>query len=99
MRFSSPILDLSVDTSQYQFKPIGIDPVQVQGKVQESLQYAFASSGIIDYNRLGQAVYQAQSQAMQENPVQFGDDQIFNSARRAQQRFLRRTGKIGWSGI
>lgn len=99
MRFSSPILDLSIDTSQYQFKPTGIDPVQVQGKVQESLQYAFASSGIIDYNRLGQAVYQAQSQAMQENPVQLGDDQIFNSARRAQQRFLRRTGKIGWSGI
>lgn len=97
--YQKPALDLSIDTSQYQFKPIGIDPVQVQGKVQESLQYAFASSGIIDYNRLGQAVYQAQSQAMQENPVQFGDDQIFNSARRAQQRFLKRTGKIGWSGI
>lgn len=99
MDFSLPQVDVSIDTSKYQFKPVSLNAGQMGGKIQEELEYALSSGGIIDYNRLGQAVYQAQSQAMQENPVQIGDNEIFQSARRAQQKFRRRTGKIGWAGI
>lgn len=99
IRFNAPQLDLSVDTSQYKVEPIKIDSAKVSGQVQEAIQYAFTADGIIDYDRLGQAVYQAQSQAMKENPVQIGDDDIFRSAQRGQTRYQRRTNKIGWAGI
>lgn len=92
-------LDLGIDTSQYQFKPSKINTSEVTGEVQEAIQYAFRAEGIIDYNRLGDAVYQAQSQAMKENPVQIGDDDVFRAAQRAQRREYRRTFKTGWAGI
>lgn len=94
-----PAIDVSIDTSKYQFKPVSLNAGQMSGKIQEELEYALSSGGIIDYNRLGQAVYQAQSQVAKENPVQIGDDDIFRSARRAQQRFHRRTGKTGIAGL
>lgn len=98
-RFSMPILDLDVDTSKYQFQPAKINAAEVTGKVQEAIQYAFTAGGIIDYNRLGEAVYQAQSQAMKENPVKIGDKDIFTAAQRQQRREYRRTFKTGWAGI
>lgn len=58
-----------------------------------------ALSKAIDYNKLGEAVYQAQSQAMKENPVQIGDKDIFSAAQRQQRREYRRTLKTGWAGI
>ncbi len=99
IRFNAPQLDLSVDTSQYKVEPIKIDSAKVSGQVQEAIQYAFTADGIIDYDRLGQAVYQAQSQAMKENPVQIGDKDIFSAAQRQQRREYRRTFKTGWAGI
>lgn len=98
-RFSMPVLDLDVDTSKYQFQPAKINAAEVTGKVQEAIQYAFTAGGIIDYNRLGEAVYQAQSQAMQENPVQIGDKDIFSATQRQQRREWKRTHKTGWAGI
>lgn len=96
----APSLDLSVDTSKYQFNPMSVNTGKLQSEMQQSLDYMFgASGGIIDYNRLGEAVYQAQSQAMQENPVQIGDDDVFRSAQRAQTRYQKRTNRIGWAGI
>lgn len=97
--FQIPKIDVSIDRSKYQFTPTPINTGKLQTEIQESLSYMFGADGFIDYNRLGDAVYQAQSQALQENPVQIGDNEIFQSARRAQQKFRRRTGKIGWAGI
>ena len=59
----------------------------------------FAAGGFIDYDRLGEAVYRAQSQAMKENPVQIGDKDVFSAAQRQQRREYRRTFKTGWAGI
>lgn len=92
-RFSIPAFDLSVDTSQYQIKPPQISATEVTGEVQEAIQYAFTAGGIIDYNRLGEAVYQAQSQAMKENPLVIGDKDIFDANVRETRRFGQRTKK------
>ena len=97
--FSMPQIDVSVDRSKYQFSPTPINTGKLQTEMQESLSYMFGADGFIDYNRLGDAVYQAQSQALQENPVQIGDDDIFKATQRGQRRSYRRTGKIGFAGI
>lgn len=99
-RMSMPVVDLSVDTSKYQFNPMSVNTGKLQSEIQQSLDYMFgASGGIIDYNRLGEAVYQAQSQAMQENPVQIGDEDVFKATQRAQKREYKRTFRTGWAGI
>lgn len=98
-RMGNVKIDIMPDVSKYQFKPASINPDKVLGQVREALDYTFASGGFIDYDRLGQAVYEAQSQAMQENPVQIGDNDIYSATRRAQSREFKRTGKIGWAGI
>lgn len=88
------------DVGRYKFTSDYQNPANIQRQVQESLNYAFsAGGGLIDYNRLGEAVYQAQSQVARENPVKIGDDEIFRSTQRAQRREFRRTGKIGFAGI
>lgn len=91
--------DFSVDTSKFNYTQPKLDPVQVTSDVQEAIDYAFTAGGIIDYNRLGNAVYQAQTQAMKENPVKIGDKDIFTAAQRQQRREYRRTFKTGWAGI
>lgn len=98
-QISIPAIDLSVDTSKYQFKPMNINAGKLQAEMQQSLDYMFEAGNFIDYERLGEAVYQAQTQAMKENPVQIGDDDVFKSAQRGQIRYQRRTNKIGWAGI
>ena len=99
-RFSIPTFDLSVDTSKYQYKPMNFNSGKIQAEMQHSLNYMFgADGGFINYDRLGEAVYQAQSQAMKENPVQIGDEDVFKAAQRAQRREYRRTFKTGWAGI
>lgn len=52
--------------------------------------------GIIDYEKLGEAVYKAQCRALQENPVTIGDDDVFNASRRAQAQYYRRTKTPGY---
>ena len=54
------------------------------GRVREALDYTFASGGFIDCDRLGQAVYETQSQAMQENPMQIGENDIYSAICRVQ---------------
>lgn len=98
-KIKTPVLDLSVDTSKYQVQPPKINPAEISGQVQEAVKYAFTVGGLIDYNRLGEAVYQGQSQAMQENPVQIGDKDIYSATKRQQQREWRRTHRVGWAGI
>ena len=100
LKIQAPKLDLSIYTSKYRFQPANIDADKIQGEVRESLDYLFSEdAGIIDYDRLGEAVYQAQVQAMKENPVQIGDDDIFKSAQRGQGRYFKRTHKTGFAGI
>ena len=98
-QISIPIVDLSVDTSKYQVQPPKINPSEISGQVQEAVKYAFTVGGLIDYNRLGEAVYQGQSQAMQENPVKIGDKDIYSATKRQQQREWRRTHRVGLAGI
>ena len=88
-----PSLDLDVDTSKYKFQPAKINAAEVTGKVQEAIQYAFTAGGIIDYNRLGEAVYQAQSQVAKENPLRIGDKDVFDANVRETKRFGNRTHK------
>lgn len=94
-----PTIDVSVDTSKYKFNPPSINGGKISGQIQEELDYMFAAGGFIDYDRLGEAVYRAQSQAMKENPVQIGDKDVFSAAQRQQRREYRRTFKTGWAGI
>lgn len=88
-----PALDLSVDTSRFKYQPAKIDIGKATGQIREAIDYTFASGGIIDYNRLGQAVYQAQTQAMKENPLKIGDRDIFDANVRETRRFGARTHK------
>lgn len=92
-RFEMPVLDLSVDTSQFKYQPVKIDIAKATGQIREAIDYTFASGGIIDYKRLGQAVYQAQTQAMKENPLKIGDRDIFDANVRETRRFGARTHK------
>lgn len=80
-------LDVSLDFSQSDFK------TELTAELQGAL------SGIIDYDRLGEAVYRAQSRAMQENPTVIGDDDVFNASRRGQERYFTRNKRTGWRGI
>lgn len=98
-RITMPKVNILPDASNLQFKPTKINAAEITGKVQEVLEYAISASGLIDYNRLGQAVYEAQSQAMQENPVQIGDEDVFRATQRAQRREFKRTNNTGWAGI
>lgn len=91
-----PSVDISVDTSKYQFKPASIDTGKINGQIKEELSYLFGSDGLIDYDRLGEAMYEAQDRAMKENPLQVGDDQIFGSVQKSVKRFGRQTGKNPW---
>ena len=88
-----PTLGITLDTSQYRLKPAKINATEVTGEVQEAIRYAFTTGGVIDYNRLGEAVYQAQSQAMKENPLRIGDKDIFDANVRETKRFGNRTHK------
>lgn len=54
---------------------------------------------IIDYDKLGEAVYRAQSRAMQENPTVIGDSDIYNATCRGVAQRYNRTGKTGFKGI
>lgn len=95
IRFEMPVVDMSVDTS-------GLDPKTMDfgtAKLTKEMDFSFDSSGFMDYNLLGQAVYQAQSQAMKENPVQIGDQEVFKAAQRGQRREYQRTFKTGWAGV
>lgn len=56
-------------------------------------------AGIIDYDKLGEAVYKAQSRAMQENPTVIGDSDIYNATRRGVSKHFAQTGKTGFKGI
>lgn len=56
-------------------------------------------AGIIDYDKLGDAVYRAQSRAMQENPTVIGDSDIYNATCRGVAQRYNRTGKTGFKGI
>lgn len=56
-------------------------------------------AGIIDYDRLGEAVYKAQSRALQENPTVIGDSDIYNATRRGVSKHFAQTGKTGFKGI
>lgn len=76
---------LAFDNNQYNLKA-GI-----------STELQAALSGIIDYERLGEAVYEAQSKAMQENPQKIGDEDVFNAARRAQIKHYKRTNSPGFA--
>lgn len=93
-RISMPRVDILPDVSKYQFKPAKINVGEMTGKIREAIDYTFASGGFIDYDRLGQAVYEAQSQAMRENPVKIGDRDIFDANTRETIRYGKRTGKM-----
>lgn len=56
-------------------------------------------AGIIDYDKLGEAVYKAQSRALQENPTVIGDSDIYNATRRGVSKHFAQTGKTGFKGI
>lgn len=56
-------------------------------------------AGIIDYDKLGEAVYRAQSRAMQENPTVIGDSDIYNATRRGVSKHFAQTGRTGFKGI
>lgn len=56
-------------------------------------------AGLIDYDKLGEAVYRAQSRAMQENPTVIGDSDIYNATCRGVAQRYNRTGKTGFKGI
>lgn len=76
---------VSFDSGGYDFK------ADISGELSAAL------SGIIDYDRLGEAVYRAQSRAMQENPTKISDDDVFNATRRAQIRHYKRTNNPGFA--
>ena len=83
-----------INSAKLQFKPTQINPAEVTGKVQEALEYAISAGGLIDYNRLGQAVYEAQSQVAKENPLKIGDRDVFDANTRETIKFGKRTGKM-----
>lgn len=56
-------------------------------------------AGLIDYDKLGEAVYKAQSKALQENPTIIGDSDIYNATRRGVSKHFAQTGKTGFKGI
>lgn len=93
-RISMPKVDILPDISKYRFKPAKINVGEMTGKIREAIDYTFASGGFIDYDRLGQAVYEAQSQAMQENPLKIGDRDVFEANTRETIRYGKRTGKM-----
>lgn len=68
-----------------------------------SMDYAAELSaslaGLIDYDKLGEAVYKAQSKALQENPTIIGDSDIYNATRRGVSKHFAQTGKTGFKGI
>lgn len=56
-------------------------------------------AGLIDYDKLGEAVYKAQSKALQENPTIIADSDIYNATRRGVSKHFAQTGKTGFKGI
>ena len=93
-RITMPKVNILPDTSNLQFKPTKINAAEITGKVQEALEYAISAGGLIDYNRLGQAVYEAQSQVAKENPLKIGDRDVFDANTRETIKFGKRTGKM-----
>lgn len=93
-KYQMPVVDIMPNIDQYKFKPTKINAAEVTGKVQEALEYAISAGGLIDYNRLGQAVYEAQSQVAKENPLKIGDRDVFDANTRETIKFGKRTGKM-----
>ena len=91
----TPTLDLQVRRTNINPLTVGAGAYTYNG----DLQTFSDLRNIIDYNRLGQAVYEAHSQALKENPVQIGDDDVYHAAQRAQRRDFKRTNRTGWAGI
>lgn len=91
--FSIPVPKIDVGFSRAnltvaQFSSVNPDQFR---SINEAVDYGL--KGIIDYNQLGEAVYQAQSQAMKENPLQIGDKDVFDANVRETKRFGQRTHK------
>lgn len=78
---------VSFDSGRYDFK------ADISGELSAAL------SGIIDYEKLGEEVYKAQSRAMQENPTKIGDSDVFNAVRNEDRRRYKQTGRPSWAGI
>lgn len=91
----TPTLDLQVRRTNINPLTVGAGAYTYNG----DLQTFSDLRSLIDYNRLGQAVYEAHSQALKENPVQIGDDDVYHAAQRAQRRDFKRTNRTGWAGI
>lgn len=96
--FDFPTVDIGVNMDNYNYEPIKVNSQALSGNIHESIDYALAS-GLIDYERLGDAMYRAQTQAMKENPLKVGDKEVFSAAQRQQRREYRQTFKTGWAGI
>lgn len=90
-----PTLDLQIRRQNISPVTVGSGAYTYRGNMQ-----AFSDlHSSIDYNRLGQAIYEAASQVARENPVQIGDDDVYHAAQRAQRRDFKRTNRTGWAGI
>ena len=86
-------LNIMPDTTQFQYKKMRVDTFAQTQKIQESI------GQFMEEVKRQNGLLEDVVTAIENKQLQIGDDQIFNSTRRAQQRFLRRTGKVGWSGI
>ena len=92
VKINRDFMDTANTQQSFSFTPANID---LSSDV--TAEISAALSGIIDYNKLGEAVYRAQSRAMQENPTTIGDDDIFNATRRAQKKYYKRTNNPGFA--
>ena len=92
-----PVIDVSMDMSKYQFKPMEINTDGLTAKFQEEMDVNMAA---ISGNLIRQiGLLEDIVTAIDNKQLQIGDEQIFQSTRRAQQRFQYRTKKTGWAGI
>ncbi len=92
-----PVLNVGIDVDKYKPKLISADvdglSDQVFGEVR--VQMSALQEDIRRQNRLMEDIIDA----IDRKELQIGDDEIFQSTRRAQQRFQKRTNRTGWAGI
>ena len=86
-------LDIMPDIAQFQHKKMRVDvPAQTQ-KIQESV------GQFMEEVKRQNGLLEDIVTAVENKQLQIGDDQVFGSARRAQQRYWRRTHRTGIAGL
>lgn len=86
-------LNIMPDTTQFQYKKMRVDTFAQTQKIQESI------GQFMEEVKRQNGLLEDVVTAIENKQLQIGDDQIFNSTRRAQQRFWRRTHRTGIVGI